>query len=98
MFGQVAARGVFATLQSAAMGGYGVAAVNGVVSIASAGTGILAGLWSRNKTAEDVVVEVEGDGDDDEGKDEKDVETRSVDTYGEGKPKVNDDVDEKAKL
>ena len=44
-------------MQSAAMGGYGVAAVNGVVSAVSAGTAIVAGLWGWRKKVEEAVRE-----------------------------------------
>ncbi|EKD20066.1 uncharacterized protein L3040_002256 [Drepanopeziza brunnea f. sp. 'multigermtubi'] len=42
--GNVVAGTTFATLQSAAMGGYGAAAVNGVVMICSAVTGTISGI------------------------------------------------------
>lgn len=67
VFGQVAARGVFATMQSAAMGGYGVTAVSGFVSAASAGTGIVTGFSGGGKKVQEAVLE-----EDDEKKESKD--------------------------
>ena len=51
MGGSVAAGGAFATLQSAAMGGYGVAAVAGAVQGAGAAIAGAAGAtgWMRRK-------------------------------------------------
>lgn len=52
--GNVVAPSVFATLQSAAAGGYGVAAVHGVVQAAGAAIGSGAGavFWWANKDEE----------------------------------------------
>ncbi|OBT67307.1 hypothetical protein VE03_02749 [Pseudogymnoascus sp. 23342-1-I1] len=46
MLGSVGARGVFAYLQSAAMGGYGVAAVNGVAQVFGAVSGGAVSVYS----------------------------------------------------
>lgn len=46
MLGNVVARSVFAYLQSAAMGGYGVAAVNGVVQACAVISGGVVSVYS----------------------------------------------------
>ncbi|KAI1759526.1 hypothetical protein GGR53DRAFT_140597 [Hypoxylon sp. FL1150] len=66
--GNVAAGSVFATLQSAGMGGYGVAIVNGAVQAGGAIVGATTALMDFTKNKEDEGKEIEGK--DDEGKDD----------------------------
>ncbi len=52
-FGNIAAGGLFATLQSAAMGGYGAATVAGAAQAAGAGASALAGVGMIRKSKDD---------------------------------------------
>lgn len=47
--GSVPAGGVFATAQSAAMGGYGSSVASGIVRVVSVGFGAIAGLFGGNQ-------------------------------------------------
>ena len=51
MIGNVASGGIFATLQSAGMGGYGLAIVNGAVQVSGAAASMLGlGKWTWAKS------------------------------------------------
>lgn len=49
-FGTVGAKGIFAHTQSAAMGGYGVTAVDMVTRLGVAASSLLGGMWGSRKS------------------------------------------------